>query len=154
MQLKELPTLKVSPGFAGISKRSRFYTTVCGWCYGQLQVGATGQTCDLHLRFLLDFIGACRFRIYTTLGSYGVSQANTGAGSTIQFPDLHFRFHRQIQVQDLQCSFKIYTSGFSRSRRHHYRFRNYTSDRQEFYKHLQDRADRVKTKKKEQQQEN
>jgi hypothetical protein len=121
MQLKELLTLKVFPGFTGISKRSRFYTTGCGWCYRQLQVGAKGQTCDLHLRFLLDFIGAYRFRIYTTLGSYGVSQANTGAGSTMQFPDLHFRFHRQrqIQVQDLQCSFKIYTSSFSRSRRHH-----------------------------------
>ena len=98
MQLKELPTLKVSPGFTGISKRSRFYTTGCGWCYRQLQVGATGQTCDLHLRFLLDFIGAYRFRVYTTLGSYGVSQANTGAGSTMQFQDLHFRFLKVSQA--------------------------------------------------------
>jgi hypothetical protein len=50
------------------------------------------MTCDLHLRFLLDFIGAYRFRIYTTLGSYGVSQANTAAGSTRQFQDLHLGF--------------------------------------------------------------
>jgi hypothetical protein len=98
MQLKELPTLKVFPGFTGISKRSRFYTTGCGWCYRQLQVGAKGQTCDLHLRFLLDFIGAYRFRIYTTLGSYGVSQANTGAGSTMQSQDLHLRFLKFSQA--------------------------------------------------------
>ena len=38
----------------------------------------------------LDFTGAYRARII--LGSCGVSQANTGAGPTMQFQDLHLRF--------------------------------------------------------------
>jgi hypothetical protein len=38
----------------------------------------------------LDITGAYRARI--TLGSCGVSKANTGAGSTMQFQDLHLRF--------------------------------------------------------------
>ena len=153
MQLKELPTLKVFPGFTGISKRSRFYTTGCGWCYRQLQVGAKGQTCDLHLRFLLDFIGAYRFRIYTTLGSYGVSQANTAAGSTRQFQDLHLgftgkyrcRIYNAVTRSTLQVSQGL--TGIIRGS-------ETTLQIAKSYKHLQDRADRVKTKKKEQQQEN
>ena len=42
------------------------------------------------LQVSLDFTGAYRARIM--LGSCGVSQANTGAGSTMQFQDLHLRF--------------------------------------------------------------
>jgi hypothetical protein len=38
----------------------------------------------------LDNTGAYRARI--TLGSCGVIKANTGAGSTMQFQDLHLRF--------------------------------------------------------------
>jgi hypothetical protein len=38
----------------------------------------------------LDFTGAYMARII--LGSLQVSQANTGAGSTMQFQDLHLRF--------------------------------------------------------------
>jgi hypothetical protein len=59
--------------------------------------------------------------IYRTR-TYGFLQVSTG-------------FHRQIQVQDLQCSFKIfiYTSGFSRFHRHHLKVRIYTTDRREFY---------------------
>jgi hypothetical protein len=62
--------------------------------------------------------GPCRMRDIYRTRTYGLLQVSTG-------------FHRQIQVQDLQCSFKIfiYTSGFSRFHRHHLKVRIYTTER-------------------------
>jgi hypothetical protein len=62
--------------------------------------------------------GSCRMMDIYRTRTYGLLQVSKG-------------FHRQIQVQDLQCSFKIfiYTSGFSRFHRHHLKVKVYTTER-------------------------
>jgi hypothetical protein len=55
----------------------------------------------------LDLTGAYRSRIYTTLGSHGFFTGNTGAGSTMQFQNLHFRI---LKVSQASLGFRIYSS--------------------------------------------
>ena len=122
-------TPQVSQGFTGIIQdpHCRFLQDE-----GHLQdqdIGFTSgffQDLHLHLRFLkvsqassrILTAGSCRMRDIYRTRTYGLLQVSTG-------------FHRQIQVQDLQCSFKnfIYTSGFSRFHRNHLKVRIYTTER-------------------------
>jgi hypothetical protein len=70
----------------------------------QVSQGFTGIIQDPHCRFLSDEEHLQDQDIRFTLGFYGVSQADTGAGSTMQFQDLHHLHLRFLKVS--QASFE------------------------------------------------